>query len=299
MDDPLWDALNARLFLLVTKENTSVEWKQAIGCRVAQVASKWCYTHGRVWNKDGPKYSDCLKFPKTPFSHLWSALQCALCILEIVFSFLHSECFFLQIASSFYSVLSLSGQRLNLSFYDYLTVHPLSSADKQQEFGAVSVQAVDPKVLPPMFSRHHSSESFSLSLLISSPFHAEAEDSHQPYYDSTPSTLLSLFNKKVGAPWRWWISFWLIQAQKWWKSRHAWQTKIWWPACRNCPDNLKTVWTIQKLSGQSRNCPDNPETVRIVQKNLAFRKILVFLTLTSCWSNMSFVILLGLKHCQL
>ena len=98
-EDLLWDALNARLFLLVTKENTSVEWKQAIGCRVAQVASKWCYTHGRVWNKDGPKYSDCLKFPKTPFSHLWSALQCALCILEIVFSFLHSECFFLQIAS--------------------------------------------------------------------------------------------------------------------------------------------------------------------------------------------------------
>ena len=38
-EDLLWDALNARLFLLVTKENTSVEWKQAIGCRVAQVAN--------------------------------------------------------------------------------------------------------------------------------------------------------------------------------------------------------------------------------------------------------------------
>ena len=58
----------------------------------------------------------------------------------------------------------LSGQRLNLSFYDYLTVHPLSSADKQQEFGAVSVQAVDPKVLPPMFSRHHSVVSHSHSV---------------------------------------------------------------------------------------------------------------------------------------
>ena len=77
IEDLLWDALNARLFLLVTKENTSVEWKQAIECWLAQVASKWCYTHSWVWNKDGPKYAARLKFSKTPFSHLWGTLQCA------------------------------------------------------------------------------------------------------------------------------------------------------------------------------------------------------------------------------
>ena len=188
-----------------------------------------------------PKYAARLKFPKTPFSHLWSALQCALCILEIVFSFLHSECFFLQIAS----ILSWT-KWSETKFVLLWLLNSSSSLLRRQAtriWCSIRSGCWPETFATDVFSPPQCSESFSLSLLISSPFHDEAEDSHQPYYDSTPSTLFSLFNKKVGAPWRWWISFWLIQAQKWWKSRHAWQTKIWWPACRNCPDNLKTVWT--------------------------------------------------------
>ena len=40
------------------------------------------------------------------------------------------------------------------------------------------------------------------------------------------------------------------------------------PDSPNLPKShrLETVWTTQKLSGQSRNCPDNPKIVRTIPK---------------------------------
>ena len=71
----LCHAMNTWLFLFVTKENTSVEWKHPIGQRSAQVAS------GKVWRKDSAENIPSSEISKNTFL---TPLRCiTACILWI------------------------------------------------------------------------------------------------------------------------------------------------------------------------------------------------------------------------
>ena len=185
---------------------------------------KWCYTHGRVWNKDGPKYSDRLKFPKTPFSHLWGALQCASSELNQNFK-MYSWAAKCEMAWFCREPLLLSWtkvDRLNLSFYDYFTFL------LRRQAARILWCRIRSGCWPETFA----SAVFCHSrwvMLISSPCD-EAEDSHRyPCYDWTPWslgwTLLSVFSKKRVKIWRrkkCLYKTWVLSVQFYWDwERHC------------------------------------------------------------------------------
>ena len=78
---------------------------------------------GRCGGRIRPKIFRRLKFPKTPFSHLWGALQCASSELNQNFK-MYSWAAKCEMAWFCREPLLLSWtkvDRLNLSFYDYFT----------------------------------------------------------------------------------------------------------------------------------------------------------------------------------
>ena len=142
--------MNTWLFLFVTKENTSVEWKHPIGQRKAQVAS------GKVWRKDSAENIPSSEISKNTFlTPLRCITACILWILHINqnFKMYNSQVLKCGIGLFFQNTFPPEEKVdwLNLSFYDHFTRLLYRQAPRIPSGAGFVHRAVDPKLLQALF----------------------------------------------------------------------------------------------------------------------------------------------------